>query len=119
MLYVSPDFATSFIEAVVRDRFVQRRRREIMLKEVTERAWASIATKPGVRLKNFFEDFRTGQQEEMPVIPFDSPDIQALAGRGIQRGPHGADVRSRPYHQVVSRQPVRLRYSLTSTEWFR
>ena len=50
MLYVSPDFATSFIEAVVRDRFVQRRRREIMLKEVTERAWTSIATKPGMRL---------------------------------------------------------------------
>ena len=50
MLYVSPDFATSFIEVVMRDRFVQRRRREIMLKEVTERAWASIATKPGMRL---------------------------------------------------------------------
>lgn len=50
MLYASPDFATSFIEAVVRDRFAQRRRREIMLKEVTERAWASIATKPGIRL---------------------------------------------------------------------
>ncbi len=50
MLYVSPDFATSFIETVVRDRFVRRRRREILLKEVTERLWASIATKPRTEL---------------------------------------------------------------------
>ena len=50
MLYASPDFATSFIETVVRDRFVRRRRREILLKEVTERVWASIATKPSTRL---------------------------------------------------------------------
>ena len=50
MLYASPDFATSFIETVVRDRFVRRRRREILLKEVTERVWASIATKPRIRL---------------------------------------------------------------------
>ena len=50
MLYASPDFATSFIETVVRDRFMRRRRREILLKEVTERVWASIATKPSTRL---------------------------------------------------------------------
>ena len=50
MLYASPDFTTSFIETVVRDRFVRRRRREILLKEVTERVWASIVTQPRKKL---------------------------------------------------------------------
>ena len=51
VLYASPDFATVFIETVVRDRFMRRQRREILLKEITERAWALIASKPGIVLK--------------------------------------------------------------------
>lgn len=51
VLYASPDFATAFIETVVRDRFMRRRRREIQLKEVLERAWALIATKPETTLR--------------------------------------------------------------------
>ena len=50
VLYASPDFATAFIETVVRDRFTRKRRREILLKEVTERGWALIKTKPRARL---------------------------------------------------------------------
>ena len=45
-----PDFATAFIETVVRDRFMRRRRREIGLVEVTERAWVRIEAKPATRL---------------------------------------------------------------------
>lgn len=51
VLYAAPDFATAFIETVVRDRFTGKRPREIPLKEVTERAWAHIQTKPRARLK--------------------------------------------------------------------
>lgn len=50
ILYVSPDFATAFIEVVVRDRFTHKRQREILLKEVTERAWTLLATKPRAKL---------------------------------------------------------------------
>ena len=50
VLYASPDFATAFLETVVRDRFMRRPRREIGFVEVTERAWALIATKPGAKL---------------------------------------------------------------------
>ena len=50
VLYASPDFATAFIETVVRDRFTRKQRREVLLKEVTERAWVLIATKPRVEL---------------------------------------------------------------------
>ena len=50
VLYASSDFATAFIETVVRDRFMRRRRREIGLVEVTERAWVRIEAKPATRL---------------------------------------------------------------------
>ena len=50
ILYASSDFATALIETVVRDRFARRRRREIGLKEIDERAWILIATEPGMRL---------------------------------------------------------------------
>lgn len=46
VLYTTPDFATAFIEVIVRDRFTRKRQREILLKEVTERAWIQAATKP-------------------------------------------------------------------------
>lgn len=50
VLYASPDFATAFIETVVRDRFVRRREREVGLKEITARVWARISAQPGTRL---------------------------------------------------------------------
>ncbi len=50
-LYASPEFATAFIETIVRDdRFTRRTQREVLLKEVTERAWALITTIPRVSL---------------------------------------------------------------------
>ena len=45
VLYASPDFATAFIETVVRDRFMRRRDRDVALKEITERAWARISAR--------------------------------------------------------------------------
>ena len=45
VLYASPDFATAFIETVVRDRFMRRRDRDVALKEITERAWACISAR--------------------------------------------------------------------------
>jgi len=45
VLYASPDFATAFIETVVRDRFMRRRDRNVALKEITERAWACISAR--------------------------------------------------------------------------
>ena len=50
VLYAASDFATAFIETVVRDRFMHRRRREIGLAEVTKRGWARIQTTRGTRL---------------------------------------------------------------------
>lgn len=44
VLYASPDFATAFIETVVRDRLTRKQKREINLIEVTERAWVLIGT---------------------------------------------------------------------------
>ena len=50
VLYASPDFATAFIETVVRDRFTQRRKREVSLKEITARVWVRISAQPGAVL---------------------------------------------------------------------
>lgn len=50
VLYASPDFATAFIETVVRDRFTRRRKREVGLKEITERVWVRISAQPGAVL---------------------------------------------------------------------
>ena len=50
VLYAASDFATAFIETVVRDRFMHRRRLEVGLAEVTKRGWAHIQTTPGTRL---------------------------------------------------------------------
>lgn len=47
VLYSSPDFATVFIETVMRDRFTRGRKREVDLKEITERVWVHIGPKPG------------------------------------------------------------------------
>ena len=50
VLYASPDFATAFIETVVRDRFTHRRERRVALREVTDRAWARISTQAEAKL---------------------------------------------------------------------
>ena len=50
VLYAAPEFATAFLETVVRDRFTSRRNREIALREVTERGWALIESRPGTML---------------------------------------------------------------------
>ena len=50
VIYAAPAFATAFIETIVRDRFLHRRRRETLLKEVTERAWVQIESRDNARL---------------------------------------------------------------------
>ena len=50
VLYAAPDFATAFIETVVRDRFVRRSERNVALREITERFWARITARPGTVL---------------------------------------------------------------------
>ena len=50
VLYASPDFATAFVETVVRDRFMRQREREIGLREIAERVWARISARPGAAL---------------------------------------------------------------------
>ncbi|WP_171173678.1 RES family NAD+ phosphorylase [Ruegeria sp. HKCCD8929] len=44
VLYATPDFATAFIEVVVRDRFTRAKTREILLKEVTTRSYSRISS---------------------------------------------------------------------------
>ena len=45
ILYAAADFATAFVETVVRDRFLRKRpQREIRLQEVRKRAYAHIAS---------------------------------------------------------------------------
>lgn len=46
MLYAAPDFATAFIEVVVRDRFTRAKHREIALPEVTLRSSARLSSAP-------------------------------------------------------------------------
>ena len=46
VLYAAPDFATAFIETVVRDRFVHRSRRDVELSEISGRYWVGIRTQP-------------------------------------------------------------------------
>ena len=50
VLYASPDFATAFVETVVRDRFTRRRNRNVALEEVTGRVWTQISAQSGVKL---------------------------------------------------------------------
>ena len=42
VLYAAPDFATAFVETVVRDRFTRKRKREVAWREISERAWVRI-----------------------------------------------------------------------------
>ena len=50
VLYASPDFATAFVETVVRDRFTRRRNRNVGLEEITGRVWALISAQSGAEL---------------------------------------------------------------------
>lgn len=50
ILYTSPDFATAFLETVVRDRFIRKNRRTIPLKNIIERVWIRIESNLGARL---------------------------------------------------------------------
>ncbi len=50
VLYTAVEFATAFVETVVRDRFIRRSGREIALREITERAWARVRSRPGTAL---------------------------------------------------------------------
>ena len=43
VLYAAPEFATAFVETVVRDRFTGRQSCKIALKEITARVWARIS----------------------------------------------------------------------------
>ena len=47
LLYAAPEFATAFIETVVRDRLVGRRGRELALRELTERIWVRVSGRAG------------------------------------------------------------------------
>lgn len=46
VLYAAPEFATAFVETVVRDRFTKRQGCEVAVKEITARSWAQIAMQP-------------------------------------------------------------------------
>ena len=50
VLYASPDFATAFLETVVRDKFTRSRLREVAVKEITERGWGHISARRGAVL---------------------------------------------------------------------
>ena len=50
VLYASPDFATAFVETVVRDRFTRRRNRNVALEEITGRVWTRISAQSGAEL---------------------------------------------------------------------
>ena len=47
LLYAAPEFATAFLETVVRDRLVGRKDRVFALKEVTARIWVRVSSRSG------------------------------------------------------------------------
>ena len=50
VLYAAPEFATAFVETVVRDRFARRQGCEVAVKEITVRVWARVAMQPATAL---------------------------------------------------------------------
>ena len=106
VLYASPDFATAFIEAVVRDRFTQRRNREVALKEVMERVWARISTLPGAVLTLL--DLR-GDGCMRLGAPTDAVHARShAAGRALGRAIHNghADVEGMAYGSRLTGEDV-------------
>jgi hypothetical protein len=49
VIYAAPDFATAFVETVVRDRFLQKEPRKIRLVELTQSVYASLRSQPSVK----------------------------------------------------------------------
>ena len=45
MLYAAPEFATAFVETVVRDLLVGHRGRKLALKELTARIWVRLSSR--------------------------------------------------------------------------
>lgn len=86
VLYAAPDFTTAFVETVVRDRFTRKRPREILLKEITGRAWTQIQTKPGARLRLL--DLRQDGCVKLGA-PSDAVNARShAAGRALGRAIH-------------------------------
>ena len=84
ILYATPDFAAAFIEVIVR--FARKKHRELLLKEVTERAWARIVTKP--RTKLALLDLRNDGCVRLGA-PTDAVKARNhAAGRGLGRAIH-------------------------------
>ena len=50
VLYASPDFATAFVETVVRYRFTHLRNRKVALREVTQRTCVRVSAQPQTEL---------------------------------------------------------------------
>ena len=50
-LYAVPEFATAFVETVVRDRFAKRQSCEVLMKEITAWGWVSLEMHPENKLK--------------------------------------------------------------------
>lgn len=87
VLYAAPEFSTAFVETVVRDRFTRKGPREILLKEITERAWAHIRTKPRARLRLL--DLRQDGCVKLGA-PTDAVNARShAAGRALGRAIHG------------------------------
>jgi len=87
VLYAASDFTTAFVETVVRDRFTRSRPRGIHLKEVTERAWAQVATKERTTLRLL--DLRHDGCVKLGA-PTDSVNARThAAGRALGRAIHG------------------------------
>ena len=51
ILYTASDFASAFLETMVRDRFTRKRLRKISRKRVARRIWTRIESKPGTSLR--------------------------------------------------------------------
>ncbi len=50
VLYAAPEFATAFVETVVRDRFTGRQSCEVAIREITARVWVRISMQPEATL---------------------------------------------------------------------
>ena len=106
VLYAAPDFATAFIETVVRDRFVRHSERNVALREITERYWARITARPGMELTLL--DLR-GDGCARVGVPTDAVHARNhAAGRAFARAIHveHADVEGLRYASRLTGEDV-------------
>ena len=93
VLYATPDFATAFVETVVRDRLVGRTARQVALKEVTEHVWVQLAGRAGrtMTLLDLREDacLRIGAPTD--VVQARSHTASRAFGRAIYGEHRGID----------------------------